>query len=308
MRRLAFTAVALASMLACAPVPASVPRASPSGTSVPLAKDLARQFEYDANAPLDIHATTPQIGGAVSVSEIDFADGTGGRARATLMLPDASAVSPGMVFMAGSNQSRSEVRSEALRYAQLGIVILILDQSQIASGRQRIWTFTSQDRSEAIASVVSARRALDLLAARADVDRTRLGFFGFSYGAWLGVMADAVDGRIALTVLRSGGPQILEAIARSAGHSGGYSSAGFADYQALMKSVDQIRYAPSVRGPVLVQNGSQDPTYTADEMRIWQEAIGGDKTVRTYAAGHALDETSMVDVIAWLREKWGLRS
>ena len=304
MRRLAFTAIALASVLACAPATTSVPSAAGSGPAVPLPTDLARQFEYDPNAPLDVHGTTPEFRGPVSVNEIDFADGTGGRARATLMLPHVTAVSPGMVFMAGSNQTRSEMESEGLRYAELGIVILVLDQSQVASGRQRLWTFTSQDRSEAIASVISTRRALDVLSARADVDRARLGFFGFSYGAWLGVMADAVDGRIALTVLRSGGPQILEAIARSSGYTG----AGFADYQALMKSVDQIRYAPSVRGPVLVQNGTLDPTYTADEVRTWQAAIGGDKTVRTYPAGHTLDETSRADVIAWLREKWSLRS
>ena len=107
----------------------------------------------------------------------------------------------------GQRQARLEVRGLVVPVALA--VRLILEQSQIAAARPQIWTFTVQDREEAIQTVADARRAIDVLVARTDVDAARIGYYGFSYGAWLGAIAAAVDRRVGLVVLRSGGPQVL---------------------------------------------------------------------------------------------------
>jgi dienelactone hydrolase len=277
------------------------PTAAPTATaSVAVATELAAQFAYDPSAPIglvDIGSTTD---GTVTINDIEFTSPKGGRARAYLITTTTSAPIPAMVFIAGSNQRREDIRIEAVGVARRGVIALVLEQSQIAATRSQIWTFTAQDREEAIQTVVDARRAIDLLASRKDVDRTRIGFYGFSYGAWLGAITTAVDRRVGLVVLRSGGPQILTAIARASGRTlpTGYST--------LMATVDQMSYAPGIAAPVLVQNGSRDTTYTSEQMRDWQERIGGVKTVKNYDAGHGLDGSSLADALDWIVERWRL--
>ena len=278
--------------------PAATPRTPvPTGTRL---EDLAAQFAYDASAPIGIVERGNAPDGTLTVRDIDYISAKGGRARAYVVTPPTSGPHPAMVFVAGSNQRRDDIRADALAVARRGVVALVLEQSQIAAARPQIWTLTAQDREEAIETVVDTRRAIDVLAGRTDVDASRIGYYGFSYGAWLGAISAAVDKRLSLVVLRSGGPQILTEIARASART------VTTEYSALMATVDQMRYAPSIAGSVLVQNGSRDTTYTTEQMRAWQERIGGAKTAKTYEAGHTLDITANADALAWISERWRL--
>ena len=278
------------------------PTASPTNGSpqVAVAADLAAQFAYDASAPLGLVEKGSTTDGTLTIHDIEFASPKGGLARAYLITTQTSAAIPAMVFVAGSNERREDIRIQAIGVARRGVIALVLEQSQIAAGRPQIWTFTEQDRSEAIQTVVDARRAIDVLVARNDVDRTRIGFYGFSYGAWLGAITAAVDTRVSLVVLRSGGPQILAEIARASSRT--LSS----EYAASMARVDQMAYAAAISAPVLVQNGSRDTTFTAEQLRAWQERVGGTKTVKTYDTGHTLDAQSLADALSWIAERWRL--
>jgi dienelactone hydrolase len=268
----------------------------PSGTRL---EDLAAQFAYDAAVPLGVAERGNALDGTLSVRDIEFTSAKGGRARAYVITPP-SGPHPAMVFVAGSNQRREDIRADAVAVARRGVIALVLEQSQLTGARPPIWTFTAQDREEAIATVLDTRRAIDLLVGRTDVDATRVGYYGFSYGAWLGAITAAVDKRVSVVVLRSGGPQILPEIARASGRT------LTPDYSRLMATVDQMIYAPGIAVPVLVQNGSRDTTYTAEQMRAWQERVGGAKTLRTYDAGHTLDSTANADALAWIAERWRL--
>jgi dienelactone hydrolase len=278
------------------------PTAPPAtgSSSVAVAPDLAAQFAYDANGPMGLVEKGSTTDGTLTIHDIEFSSPKGGPARAYLITTPTSAAIPAMVFVAGSNERREDIRIQAIGVARRGVVALVLEQSQIAAGRPQIWTFTEQDRSEAIQTVVDARRAIDVLIARNDVDRTRVGFYGFSYGAWLGAITAAVDKRVSLVVLRSGGPQILAEIARAS------SRTLTPEYATTMARVDQMAYAPAIGTPVLVQNGSRDTTFTAEQMRAWQERVGGTKTVRNYDAGHTLDAQSLTDALSWIAERWRL--
>ena len=278
--------------------PTATPRTPvPSGTRI---EDLAAQFAYDASAALGTVERGSVPDGTLTVRDIEWSGTKSGRARAHVITPGASGPHPAMVFVAGSNQRREDIRTEALGVARRGVVALVLEQSQITNARPQIWTFTAQDREEAIDTVIDVRRAIDLLVARTDVDPARIGYYGFSYGAWLGAISAAVDRRVGLVVLRSGGPQILAEIARASART------LTPEYTGLMATVDQMSYAPSIAVPVLVQNGSRDTTYTAEQMRAWQERIGGTKTMRTYDAGHTLDATANADALTWIAERWRL--
>ena len=268
--------------------------------SVAVAPDLVAQFAYDASAPMGLVEKGSTTDETLTIHDIEFTSPKGGLARAYLITPQTSAAIPAMVFVAGSNERREDIRIQAIGVARRGVIALVLEQSQIAAGRPQIWTFTEQDREEAIQTVVDARRAIDVLVARSDVDRTRVGYYGFSYGAWLGTITAAIDKRVTLLVLRSGGPQILAEIARAS------SRTLTPEYTAVMAHVDQMAYAPAINAPVLVQNGSRDTTFTAQQMRAWQERVGGTKTVKTYDAGHTLDAQSLADALSWIAERWRL--
>ena len=275
------------------------PAAAPAASAAAVAPD-ASLFAYDASAPLDLVERSSAADGSLTVRDVDFASPKGGRARAYLITAQSTGRVPAMVFVAGSNQRREDIRAEAIAVARRGVVALILEQSQVAAGRSPIWTFTAQDRAEAVQTVIDARRSIDLLAARADVDAARIGYYGFSYGAWLGAITTVVDRRIGLLVLRSGGPQILAEIARAS------SRTTTPQYEVLMTAVDQMAYAANVTTPVLVQNGSRDTTYTAEQMRAWQSIVGGAKTAKMYDTGHTLDSTANADALAWIAERWRL--
>jgi len=275
--------------------------ALPNGARI---EDLAAQFRYDASAALGVREASSSKTGGVAVSDIEYANGRGGTAKATLLAPEGTSRRPALVMVAGSNQSRSELSGEALGLAnELGAVVLVVDQSQLAMRRDRIWTFTAQDREEAIETVVDVRRGIDLLLARTDVDAARIGLHGFSYGAWLVAMTGAIDARATMIVLRSGGPQILREIAGTSRAA----DPSFARYLDVMATVDQSRYAAAIAPstPVLVQNGTADTTYSADAMRAWQNAVAGAKTARMYeGAGHTLSAAADAERISFLRERW----
>ena len=278
--------------------PADVRPSTPPAASAAAVAPDATLFAYDASAPLDLVERSSTTDGSLTVRDVDFASPKGGRARAYLITPQTTGRVPAMVFVAGSNQRRDDIRAEAIGVARRGVLAVILEQSQVAGARSPIWTFTAQDRAEAVQTVIDARRAIDLLVARADVDAARIGYYGFSYGAWLGAITAAVDKRVSLVVLRSGGPQILAEIARAS------SRTLTPEYTAVMARVDQMAYAPAISAPVLVQNGSRDTTYTAEQMRAWQERIGGAKTVNIYDAEHTLNATANTDAISWIAGHW----
>ena len=290
--------------------------ASPTGSARPTTalpasqriEDLVAQFRYDASSPPAVRQMSASRAGAIDVTEIEYGSARGAIATATLLVPDGTSRRPALVMSPGSNQGRGELRNEGLALAtDLSAVVLIVDQSQIAMHRERVWTFTPQDREEAIASVIDLRRGLDLLAARPDVDAARLGVHGFSYGAWLSAITAAIDPRVSTAVLRSGGPQILAQLAGPARST----AAGFASYLETMATVDQSRYAPAIPSAtaVLVQNGTADQTYPAEGVRAWQAAIGGAKTARTYdGAGHDLDAAANSERLVFLRARWQPRT
>src|SRR5687767_14220585 len=174
-----------------APTPSRAVTASAIATVAPRAttalppstrvEDLVGQLRYDTTVPLATRVVSSARSGAVAVSEIEYDNARGALAKATLLVPDGAGKRPALVMSPGSNQSRAEIRGEAADLATaLGVVALVVDQLQVAAGRDRVWTFTAQDREEAIESVVDLRRGIDLLIARADVGPARIGLYGFS--------------------------------------------------------------------------------------------------------------------------------
>jgi dipeptidyl aminopeptidase/acylaminoacyl peptidase len=153
-----------------------------------------------ADRPLGvtIRATTNDQAGGVAVADLAFDDGFGGTVEAYLVTPlRARARLAGVVFAHGSDRDRSRFLPEAKTLAVRGVAVLLPTVPMTFT-----WT-AATDVEFVRRAVIIQRRAVDVLAARPDVDPGRLGFAGHSWGGvQAGIMAGA-EPRLAAVVVAS---------------------------------------------------------------------------------------------------------
>jgi cephalosporin-C deacetylase-like acetyl esterase len=130
--------------------------------------------------------------------------------------------------------------------------------------------------------VQDARRSLDYVESRADLDPKRVAFFGWSWGGVVAPMVLGVEDRFAAAVLASG---TLPSWGRPRGEA------------------DPLNYAPRVRIPVLMLNGRYDLETEATAHALY-EMLGtpqSRKVLKVYESGHAIPRTEMIrESLAWL--------
>jgi hypothetical protein len=91
-------------------------------------------------------------------------------------------------------------------------------------------------RDDVIASGKDFSRVIDFIDARPDLDEERVGFYGDSRGALLGVMLTGIDSRMKASVLLGGGLPSLP----------------------LPAEIDPLNFAPRIRAPTLMVAGRSD--------------------------------------------------
>jgi cephalosporin-C deacetylase-like acetyl esterase len=126
-------------------------------------------------------------------------------------------------------------------------------------------------------------RAIDYLETRPDIDRNKLVYGGYSWGAALGTLLPAVEDRIKACVLLS---------------------AGFYPRKSLPE-VDQLNFAPRVKVPVLMLNGRFDdifPVNTSQEPLF--RLLGSRKEQKRrviYETGHDIPKYQLIkEILDWL--------
>jgi len=127
------------------------------------------------------------------------------------------------------------------------------------------------------------RRTVDYLAERPDIDARKLGYIGFSFGAWFGPVPLALEPRISVAVLVGGG------LSRS----------------RMQPEVDTVHYAPRMKMPVLLIVGRYDFFFPYEQsQRPFFEMLGtapADKRHVTFDAGHGVPRREYVrEVLDWL--------
>ena len=147
----------------------------------PRFEELAKQFDYDTKAPLDLKEVGREKRKGATVVDLSYASPRGGRVPAYVVVPEGrgpfAAVLFGHWMMSGSPlRNRREFLEEAVVLARAGAVSLLIDAPHIRPD------FVSRDDGLAGAvlsaeaarqQVVDFRRGLDLLLARGDIDPKR---------------------------------------------------------------------------------------------------------------------------------------
>ena len=139
--------------------------------------------------------------------------------------------------------------------------------------------------------VMDARRTLDYLETRDDIDSSRLAYFGLSWGARLAPISIALDSRVKTGLLLMGG----------------LSST------APAPEADPFNFLPRVRVPILMLNGDEDfifPLQTTQ--RPLYEGLGtptADKKHVLFPGGHEISSTMrsqiIQEVVGWLDKYLG---
>jgi dienelactone hydrolase len=232
---------------------------------------------YDSNRALRVTSrkTTTERSSGVTITDLTFDNGLGGRVEAYLVMPISAGGHnlAGVVFAHGSGRDRSRFLDEAKLLATRGAAVLLPTVSM------NLTADAAADVAYVRRAVLAERRAVDVLVARADVDRNRLGFVGHSWGGVLAGIMSGAEPRLAAVVVAS----FTKRLTRYEG--------GSKDYIDQLTVFDQHRWlAMPGKRQVLLQAGANDqwhPTQATDELFA---SVAGQKERKDYPLGHDLVE------------------
>lgn len=277
---------------------------------------LLRHFDYNQKAPLDIQEVGVEQRGDVAIHDISYASPKGGRVPAYLVIPKGrgsfAAVIWGHWYQDGSPfLNRKEFLDEAIALAPSGVVSLLTDGPIARPGFVRdpdpLSVSYLNDR---VQQILDMRRGVDLLLAGGDVDPKRIAYVGHSYNAATGAFLAGIDKRFKAFVLMAGnlsdeidmqskefrefrqqiGPEKMDA------------------YRAKYSWLDQGKYvAHAAPASVFLQYATKEDFLTPERAREYYGIVSAPKSIKFYAAPHALNAEARRDRIAFLAEELSLK-
>jgi len=224
-------------------------------------RPVADPFAYDTARPLSVRqAGVAHPNKQLSVHVLSFA-GASGRVDAFLLVPNGvRGRMPAVLFLHGAGGNREDFLIPAALLAQRGVVTMTISQPNDAFDFKPL--------------VVNARRALDILSARADVDPKRLGLVGYSLGAQTAAILAGDEPRLKSVGIVAGRGTDVTTYWIHRAHAGLFFQAG---------TLDEV--VPHAQLVALI------------------DAAPGHPKVRWYRLGHSMNLGSMRDQDAWQAEQ-----
>lgn len=284
----------------------------PAGAQPACPDPLPSPFGYDASAPLALADSLLSVEDGVELRAFAFDSPAGGRATGVLAVPRAPGPHAGILTLTGFPVRPEAARAYAATLARRGAVVALLWAPPVrpdGHGGGSPLTLTPADSAGQVQYVVDARRTLDLLAARPDVDPARLGLVGGSHGGALGALVAGVEPRVRAAALRSadGGPVSYVTDPSGPGRPDDVTEAEWDRWIAAMSPIEPACYVGQARGRLLFLWGRQDRLVSAARAADLTARLPDGAEVRWYDAGHQLDERAEADRLAWLDRHLGTR-
>ena len=201
------------------------------------------------------------------------------------------------------DSNRSQFEEEAKEMARGGAVCLLVET--LWSDPDFFIKRTQEDDVQnSIEEVVNIRRAMDLLLSRPNVDAKRFAYIGHDFGGMYGVLAGSLDQRPTNYVIMAATPRFpdwylygpkLEGEAREA-------------FIRQMSELDPIAHIPNLSpASILFQFARDDPHVPMERAEEFFVAAKEPKEMKSYQAGHGLNEEATRDRKIWLKEKLMLK-
>lgn len=265
----------------------------------------AAVFRYDASAALDVRLSEPStLESGVRQHTIGFRSPGGGTVPGLLWVPPGGGPFAGVVMQHGIPQTAADMTYDAVTMARRGAVVIAITAPVIRRGAP---PQAPTDSSDQVQLIRELQRAVDILVRRPDVDSTRLGYFGYSYGAAMGALLAGVERRIRTYVLSAGDgglvahftgpddpPHLVQRVPCA--------------WLASMTPIEPIRFVPRAAPASLFLQAAQFDEYVPpDDARRLHAAASEPKVVRWYPTRHDLGELARADRVDWFTERLALR-
>ena len=269
----------------------AVPRGTVFG-QVPPFDQLVHLYDYDKSAPLELQQKLVDDQNGVTIHWVTFKVTGDVHSDGILVAPKDSNRRAGIVWL--HSGSAFQWLPDALLMARVGAVSLIVS-SDFGSPDLP----AEQYRHAMISTVISIRRAVDVLCSRSNVDPARLAFVGHSFGSLLGAVAVPVDKRFKAAVFEVGLPGMTYHLRTSpvpwaAGHRARLG-AGLDDYLKVIAPIDAIHYigfaAPTT---LLFQSASLDPGVSKEDSLEFFNAASNPKELKWYATAHDVTDIAAI--------------
>jgi uncharacterized protein len=258
-------------------------------------------YEYDSSAPFDVQKEKSEEKDGATVHTISYA-GPADRITAFLVVPLGDGPFPAVLFMPGAPGARYTFFTESIELAKRGIASLSPDPPYARPPIKDVVAFTPSDKDGIVQEVVEMRRAIDLLVSREEIDPSRLGYVGFSWGGSLGANFAAVERRVGSFVLMSAIPR-LSADMRQLGEERG-ANGDLNRYEEAMKPVDAVNYLPYVAPNALfLQFGEEDTRPSPADGREVEISASTPKKAQWYDGGHELNAQARTERENWLAQR-----
>ncbi len=287
-------------------------------SQTPAVEELARMFDYDAKAALDVQEVSVEKREGVVVKDLTYASPKDGRVPAFLVMPARSGKFPAILFGHWGPGNRHEFIAEATLYAQAGVVSLMIDYPWVRPRQWRKPDFVlakpEENRDTFIQAVVDLRRGLDLLSSLTEVDSTRIAYVGHSYGAQWGAILAAVDKRMKTCVLMGGTPDYKALYVENddpdtVDYRNSLPKEQFEKYMqviSVMSAINFIGHAAPI--PLFFQFAKYEQYFKEPAMRRYFQAASEPKVEKWYYTNHDLaDVQALIDRAEWLRKYLGFQ-
>ena len=282
---------------------------SPAPTSQTEKPEDISLFDYDVEAPLPITEVSVTQEEGYSIHDIHYPSPKTGEVPAYLVIPDGEGPFAGLLLMHGSSGSRETLLPMAEDLVRTGAVVMTISAPPVRTGRSWI-SFTPQDRKDQIQLMVDLRRGVDLLSRHEDVDSTRLGYIGYSYGAAMGGLLAGIEPRIKAYGLMVGDGGLVNHFTDGDQPVGGFETIAPEAREVWLEAMEPIEpihfVGQASPSSLFFQNARFDSSVAESEALAYQAAGSEPKKVAWYDSGHGLPSQAYTDMVNWMSEQIGI--
>ncbi|HEX5909794.1 MAG TPA: prolyl oligopeptidase family serine peptidase [Thermoleophilaceae bacterium] len=284
----------------------------PTVNDAPAPASALAAFAYDRAAAYDPVLQPVGTQPGVAIYALSFLSPRGtGRATGLLFVPEGAGPFAGLLLQHGLPGNAQQMTGEAVVLARQGAVVVALDAPFARRGGSPV-RFTAADSAEQVQLMTDLQRAVDLLVARPDVDASRIGYMGVSYGGAMGALFVGIERRLRTGILVVADGGLVSHFTGPEDGGGPVDGLPCAQRQRWLESmipIEPIKYvgfAPPT--PLLLQSGRQDNLVPPRAAELLHAAVRDPRTIRWYEAGHGLTAEAARDRLLWLQQSLGMRA
>lgn len=283
----------------------------PTLDAVPAPASALAAFDYDRAADYDpvlkLLGTEP----GVEIYELSFRSPRGtGRATGRLFVPQGAGPFAGLLLQHGLPGTAQQMTGLGVVLARHGAVVVALDAPFARRGGSPV-RFTEADSAEQVQFMTDLQRAVDLLVARPDVDASRIGYMGISYGGAMGALFVGIERRLRTGILVVADGGLVSHFTGPEDAGGPLAGLACAERRRWLESmipIEPIKYVGFASPtPLLLQSGRQDVLVPPNDAELLHAAVRDPRTIRWYDAGHGLTAEAARDRLLWLHQWLGMQ-